>query len=74
MGYGLPQALREVRMGDWARLLVSGRDAIACPGDRWSIFGAMADAVGFFREGRKHSVSTTETTTRDIAWNGEDLD
>lgn len=72
--YGLPQALREARLGDWAQLLAHGRDAISRPGDRRPFLGAMADAVAFFREGRGHSISTVAATTRDIAWNGEDLD
>ena len=72
--YGLPQALREARLSDWARLLAKGRDAISRPGDRRPILGAMADAAAYFHEGRRHSISTTAATTRDIAWNGEDLD
>lgn len=72
--YGLPQALREARLRDWTRFLAYGRDVISRPGDRLPFLGAMADAVGFFREGRRHSISTTAATTRDIAWNGEDLD
>lgn len=72
--YGLPQALRERRLEDWARLLSRGHDAISQPGDRRPILGAMIDAAGFFREGVKHSISTTAATTRDIAWNGEDMD
>ena len=72
--YGLPQALREARLRDWARLLAKGRDAISRPGDRRPILGAMANAAAYFHEGRRHSISTTAATTRDIAWNGEDLD
>lgn len=72
--YGLPRAVRERRLKDWARLLARGRDAISRPGDRWPLAGALADAAVFFREGRQHAISTTAATTRDIAWNGEDLD
>lgn len=72
--YGLPQALVEGRLRDWARLLAHGHDAISRSGDRGPIFGALRDAAGFFREGRRHSITTTAATTRDIAWNGEDLD
>lgn len=72
--YGLPQALLEGRLRDWARLLAGGHDAISRSGDRWPIAGALRDAAGFFREGRRHSITITAATTRDIAWNGEDLD
>ncbi|MWV28924.1 ATP-grasp domain-containing protein [Aurantiacibacter rhizosphaerae] len=74
LAYGLPHALRRARLGEWFRLLRNGRDAIGRAGDRLPMLGAVADAAGFFRDGRKHSISTTAATTRDIAWNGEDLD
>ena len=72
--YGLPQALREQRLQQWRHLLAAGREAISRPGDRWPLAGALADAAGFFLEGRRHSITTTAATTRDIAWNGEELD
>ncbi len=72
--YGLPQALRERRLQQWRHLLATGREAISRPGDRWPMAGALADAAGFFLEGRRHSITTTAATTRDIAWNGEELD
>ncbi len=72
--YGLPLALRQAQLGEWVRLLVAGREVIGRPGDRLPILGALVDAAAFHREGRRHSISTTAATTRDIAWNGEDLD
>ncbi|WP_158094322.1 ATP-grasp domain-containing protein [Erythrobacter donghaensis] len=72
--YGLPQALREGRLRPWWQLFATGREAISRPGDRWPLAGALADAAGFFLEGRRHSITTTAATTRDIAWNGEELD
>ncbi|WP_181443610.1 hypothetical protein [Porphyrobacter sp. YT40] len=72
--YGLPQAFRERRLRPWWHLLATGREAISRPGDRWPLAGALADAAGFFREGRRHSITTTAAATRDIAWNGEELD
>lgn len=72
--YGLPQAIRERRLREWARLLAHGRDAISRPGDRLPLAGALADAARFMQEGRAHAITTTAATTRDIAWNGEELD
>ncbi|MCL9998657.1 MAG: hypothetical protein NBV68_04695, partial [Erythrobacter sp.] len=72
--YGLPQAIRERRLRQWARLLARGHDAISRPGDRLPMAGALADAASFMQEGRRHFVTTTAATTRDIAWNGEELD
>ncbi len=72
--YGLPQAIRERRLRAWARLLARGRDAISRPGDRLPLAGALADAARFMQEGRAHAITTTAATTRDIAWNGEELD
>lgn len=72
--YGLPQAIREGRLRQWARLLACGRDALSRPGDRLPLAGALADAARFMQEGRAHAITTTAATTRDIAWNGEELD
>lgn len=72
--YGLPRALRQRKLGQWVRLLARGRDAISRAGDRRPLAGAIADAIGFFRDGRRHSMTTTAATTYDIAWNGEELD
>jgi hypothetical protein len=72
--YGLPQAIREGRLRPWARLLARGREAISRPGDRLPLAGALADAARFMQEGRAHAITTTAATTRDIAWNGEELD
>jgi len=73
LAYGLPQALRAGRLKDWARLLARGHDAISRPGDRIPLLGAVIDAAGFFCEGAQHSISATAATTRDIYWNGEDM-
>ena len=72
--FGLPLALRDNRFAEWKALLTTGHDAISRPGDRAPIFGAVADAAGFFLTGLKHGISTNAATTFDIEWNGEELD
>ncbi len=71
--FGLPLALRRGTVAEWRATMRQSRDAIARPGDRLPLAGALVDAVGFALSGLRHGVSTTSATTRDIAWNGEDL-
>lgn len=72
--YGLPLALRRGRMAHWRRDLRDGACVLSRRGDRWPLLGALVDTVGFRLTGWRHGVSTTAATTRDIEWNGEELD
>lgn len=71
--FGLPLALRRGNMAEWRATMRHSRDAISRPGDRLPLAGALADAAGFALSGLRHGISTTSATTRDIAWNGEEL-
>jgi hypothetical protein len=71
---GLPRALRRSDLAGWRACLAAGRDAISRPGDRAPLAGAVADAAAFFLGGLRHNISTNAATTRDIEWNGEELD
>jgi hypothetical protein len=71
---GLPRALRRLDLAGWRACLAAGRDAISRPGDRAPLAGAVADAAAFLLSGLRHNISTNAATTRDIEWNGEELD
>lgn len=71
--FGLPLALCSHRVAEWRATMRDGSDAISRPGDRLPLAGALLDAACFALSGLRHGISTTSATTRDIAWNGEDL-
>ncbi|QZH75244.1 MAG: hypothetical protein JY451_01010 [Erythrobacter sp.] len=71
--FGLPLALRRGAVAEWRATMRQSRDAISRPGDRLPLAGALVDAAGFALSGLRHGISTTSATTRDIAWNGEEL-
>jgi len=71
--FGLPLAIRTGRVAQWRRAMTNSADAISRPGDRRPLAGALVDAAGFALTGLRHGISTTSASTRDIAWNGEDL-
>ncbi|WP_136068794.1 ATP-grasp domain-containing protein [Modicisalibacter radicis] len=70
---GLPRALRDTKVRQWWRCLVSGHDAISRPGDRRPFFGALVDAAAFTLAGVMRNISTNAATTHDLEWNGEEL-
>ncbi|MES2300926.1 MAG: ATP-grasp domain-containing protein [Pseudomonadota bacterium] len=72
--FGLPQALRERRLQEWRAMMTTGHDVISRPGDRAPLAGAMVDAATFSLKGLARGISTNAATTRDIEWNGEDLE
>jgi len=72
--FGLPLAIRTGRMAQWGETMRSSADAISRPDDRAPLAGALLDGAGFALMGLRHGMSTSSATTRDIAWNGEDLD
>lgn len=71
--FGLPLAIRTNRVAEWRRTMTEGTDAIARPGDRMPLVGALIDAASFALRGLSQGISTTSATTADIAWDGEDL-
>jgi hypothetical protein len=71
--FGLVMAVRQRRLGDWARELRQGGDVAGRPGDRWPMAGAVVDGLAFMLAGARMGVSTTAATTIDIEWNGETL-
>ncbi len=71
--FGLPLALRTGRVAEWRSAMRDGTDAISRSEDRRPLAGALLDGAAFAFQGFRHGISTTAATTRDIAWNGEDL-
>lgn len=72
--FGLPLAIRTLRLAGWRTCLENGSDAISRNNDRAPIAGALADAACFFLKGLRHNISTNGATTFDIEWNGEERD
>ncbi|MBN8501185.1 MAG: hypothetical protein J0M19_08560 [Sphingomonadales bacterium] len=72
--FGLPQALIRGTLREWRICWKAGRDVISRPGDRAPLLGAMLDAARFTLNGWAHGISTNAATTRDMEWNGEELD
>lgn len=72
--FGLPQALFGGQWTAWREQWRAGRDVIARPSDRQPLAGALVDAARFMLSGVWHGVSTNAATTRDIEWNGEELE
>ena len=70
---GLPQALLQGRLGEFAADVRRGRDALTQAGDRWPALGAVMDAVRFAAIGLTRHRSPTRQTTDDIEWNGEPI-
>lgn len=71
--FGLPAAIGSKRVAAWRQAMAHGRDVLARPGDRLPMFGALVDSLGFSLAARKHGITMSAATTRDIEWNGEDL-
>ena len=72
--HGLPTALRDGRLTDWCIQRQRGSDAVAAPGDRSPVLGALADAAAFALRAARTGRSLTGTMTADIEWNGRPLD
>jgi hypothetical protein len=68
--YGLPEALRQGRMGDWRTQRREGRDVLAVPGDPWPAVGALIDAAAFSQRALASGRTLTQAMTADIEWNG----
>lgn len=66
---GLPSAIGQGRLGELARDVGRGRDAIGRPGDRRPLLGAILDAARF--AARASGQGAAAATTADIEWNGE---
>ena len=71
--FGLAQALRQRRLMEWFRQIRSGNDVAGRPGDRKPVLGALIDGFGYSLSGWRYGVSAAAATTRDIEWNGGDL-
>ncbi len=70
---GLPAAIGGGRLGQLARDVRLGRDAVGRPGDRRPVVGAMLDAARFARQALLSRGSAAGATTADIEWNGEPI-
>jgi hypothetical protein len=68
--FGLPDAVRTGRLGDWWRGLRTGRDVIGAPGDRWPVLGALVDSLAFSVKALASGRSLAAVMTADIEWNG----
>ena len=72
--HGLPTALRDGRLSAWRAQRQLGLDAVAAPGDRGPVLGALADAAAFALRALRTGRSLTAAMTADIEWNGRPLD
>ncbi|MBB4841263.1 putative ATP-grasp superfamily ATP-dependent carboligase [Sphingomonas kyeonggiensis] len=70
---GLPAAIGGGRLGQLARDVRLGCDAVGRPGDRRPVIGAMLDAAHFARQALLSRGSAAGATTADIEWNGEPI-
>ncbi len=68
--YGLPEAARRGRLGEWRR---AGADVVGAPGDRAPVLGALADTAWFGARALAGRKGLAEVMTADIEWNGEEL-
>ena len=71
--HGLPTALRDRRLAAWRAQGRQGYDAVAAPGDRRPVLGALADAAAFGLRAVRTGRSLTAAMTADIEWNGQPL-
>lgn len=68
--FGLPDAVRTGRLGEWWRGLRAGRDVIGAPGDRRPVLGALVDSLAFSLKALAVGRSLAAAMTADIEWNG----
>ncbi|HET9445934.1 MAG TPA: hypothetical protein VFO35_06730, partial [Steroidobacteraceae bacterium] len=70
LSVGLPVALRQSNLQQWRHDWSRARCALAIPGDKAALFGAIADMEALLRISARRRCNLRTAATRDIEWDG----